>query len=316
MSLLSEIKTRLAAPTNIEKAMAEASTGKALKAGTPKGSGIQEQVAQEAGMAQLDRMEGQANLQQASIAQESSAIQSQLTSGLNELASKKRMEEQSQNLRATMAEFERGAQLDESTAKLTAEETIQVNRMAAQFDMTLASMLSERKLNEDSIWNNFERENKQLAFRKDAASLEQLGFSLRLRDQQYVDQLTRIGKLRRLENENEFRKEFTRLQLGNNLSMFLDDLGFKEALYADQRTFEEMLAKINPDMAMRMATNAMKDASTSQIFQGVGTLASTGVTAYGNYKADAPKASPDLSNQATDLGGGAYRTPAGPTIAK
>jgi hypothetical protein len=316
MSLLSEIKNRLAGSPDTEKAMVEASTGKALKAGTPKGSGIQQQVAEQAGMAQMDRMETQSNLQQAGALQESKGIQSQLTSGLNELASKKRMEEQSQNLRTTMAEFERGAQLDESTSKLSADETISVNRMAAKFDMSLASMLSERKLSEDSIWNNFERENKQLALRQDASSLEQLGFNLRLRDQQYVDQITRVGKLRRLEDENEFRNEFTRLQLGNNLNMFLDDLGFKEALYADQRTFEEMLARINPEMAMKMATDVMKDESTSQIFQGIGTLASTGAKAYEDYKPDEPKDSPDLSNQATDLGGGAYRTPAGPTIAK
>jgi hypothetical protein len=50
-------------------------------------------------------------------------------------------------------------------------------------------------------------------------------------------------------------------------------------------------------MAMKMATDVMKDESTSQIFQGVGTLASTGAKAYDNYKADPSPATTSTSTE-------------------
>lgn len=289
MALADEIRQRLIAPTNTESVLTAKATGKQQSSSAaPRASTMQQKVAEQAGQANISRVENQAAITEAGQQQQSANIQQQLQQGMDSLASKRRIQEQAMNTQAAMETFQRGAQQDEAMAKLSSDEQMKTQQLTAAFDQALNSLKTDKAITEESIFNQYARGTEELEMRQDGAELEQLAFALRMRDQQYVDQLQRVGKVQRLENNLQWREEMSSTVLGAQMDSFLSDIDFKKKFYADQRSFDESLATINPEMAMSIAQAAMKDEQNSMIFQGLGTAGAAAAKGYFSNQSSPP----------------------------
>jgi hypothetical protein len=141
-----------------------------------------------------------------------------------------------------------------------------INNAASQ---KLKELSTEKRVAVDDIFSDFERSNKDLEARKDAAELEQIGFLMALQDKSYLAEIDRIGRERGLTDEIQFREEMQRLTMGNALSDQASKLGFQSMYNADQRMFERQLASIDIAGALSMAEAAIRDSNNQAMVQGV-----------------------------------------------
>lgn len=317
MALADEIRKRLntqpgaAAPVVSQQAQAvaafQAKTGKATGGGAPRASSIGENLAQ----AQVDAAQRQV-AQQGAVA--ATGIQAQQEAQAAQLETgQQRLDAQAQDFAAslaaqrgesTAARAQRGA---EFAARAGAREAMALQDMNARASSALAELATKRGIVESDIFEEFRQSNNELGYRRDAAELEQRAFLLAMKDRAYVDNLLRIGQERRLENELNFREDMQAAVLGNNLDEMLKQLNFNIDLSADQRAFNEMLSGMDINVALAIATQGNKDATTQQMLSNIGSVA-TGVSA--NYKNSEPEYKSNYENanvdtyQTTQGGGG------------
>ena len=323
MALLDEIKKRLsgganqpAAPaglgaqTGAQKILGTKATGKAPVGGAM-ASGIQQKVAeQQAGQQMAEVQEqGQAAAQQ--IGQEQEQTQQSLESAKQDLEAKRQDAEQKQAAQFQMGENARLAQQDEAMAKLDAREQMTIAQTSARYDQTLKQLTSDRGIAEDDIFEQFRQGNEELADREDAANLEQLAFTLRLRDTQYIDHITRVAKLNNLEDELAFRKEAASLRMGEETALMMDQFGFLEQYDQDARAFSEKMMSMDIDNALALSDAMAKDAAKSQMISGVvsGASAVAGMD-WGSGEGtgvSANESSTNTNTSAKGYGGGATR---------
>ena len=140
------------------------------------------------------------------------------------------------------------------------------------------------------LYQDFARKGEQLDFQKDKAKAEQLGFSLRLSNDQYINRLQNQAAKARLDNAVNFREELTRAIFAEEQDLFEDSLEFRRLMNADDRAFMDRMAEFDLSMALDLAKSQNEAAANSMIWQGAGTVASAGARAYANYDPNAPKA--------------------------
>lgn len=257
----------------------KAKSGKASSGGGPAASSVAQDAALVQGQNALAQQQQQGaiagmGMQQAADAQAQATQQaqtdmaSQRQSALADLTSKQQATSESILGQEQMA-----------MSGLDANQSLKTRQLNHAADQQLRELASEKGLTIDNIFREFDRSNKELAFRKDAAAIEQAGFLLAIRDKDYLSELNRIAAERDLSDKLNYKDEMQRLVMGDNLNRMVEDLDFKRAMGADQRTWNEKLAQMDMDMAIKVATSAIKDESTRQMWTGTGNLAKAGIDA-------------------------------------
>jgi hypothetical protein len=127
------------------------------------------------------------------------------------------------------------------------------------------------------ILDSYEQGQREIDYNKNAASMEQLGFNLRLSNSQYIDRLQREGRRNRLDNDLSFREALQRTIFDDEEDLFSSDLDFRRALRADDREFTERMASISLDDAINLANAQSRQANQQATWQGIGTILQGGI---------------------------------------
>jgi hypothetical protein len=157
-------------------------------------------------------------------------------------------------------------------------------------------LLSEEQLSardkylstQERILSDYTNNRRQLDLNKDKSRLEQLGFSMRLSNDKYLQELEREAKMANLSDAIAFEEEMYRTIFADEEELLRNDLDFRALLAADERTFRDELSQISLDMALDMSRADNKQASQRQMWEGISGLMQTGIYGYSTFGGPAP----------------------------
>jgi len=275
--------------SQIQKAFAAKSGKAAVGAGAPKASSLGEANAMATTQAGL----GQAQMQGQQIASDLQGQQTNLaaqgTLANQALASEARQSANTLTTQAVTAREGMATKDQVATSSIQAGERIKTDQLNNAASMKLREYATQRNIETDNLFADFENNNKELASRRDGAELEQLGFLLAMNDKAYLDELDRVGRERSLRNEVSFREELGRVVWGEQLSQQLAKMQFESGFNAQGRDDSKLLASINIDAAMALARAAIEDGNRQAIAQGAVDTGKEGLDAWAKYeKANPP----------------------------
>jgi hypothetical protein len=234
-------------------------TGKARRRTGPAATTLGEQAAITAGREAIreqtfqERLSGvQARGREEALAEEQALQQQQLRQ--QEQLEQERLAAQAAQTREDIQARER-----ETRAKREATGARQINALNAQAEQTLRDLASQRNVQLNDIFSQYQFEATELEDRRDAAQLEQQAFLLALRDKDYLEQLDRIGRQRQLQGDLQFQDEMERLVLGDRLDNLLKEIDFKTDRSATQRDYLKQLRQIDIDSALEVARANISD---------------------------------------------------------
>ena len=194
-----------------------------------------------------------------------------------QLKSKGKMAREGMQAESKMAAAQRNAREDMARNERSANENMKLDSMEASAAQRLRDLTTQREINLDNIFGEFDRSNKQLHQRRDQVELEQLGFDLAMSDRAYIDELNRIGRERLLTNDLQFSEESARITLGDNLEAVIQSLDWGRAFNGDARNWQEKLASIDLNAAMAMEASMVKGANEAAMYKGAGDAMSAGI---------------------------------------
>ncbi len=147
--------------------------------------------------------------------------------------------------------------------------------------------LSEDQLNtrdkfldlQQRILSEYTTGQRQLDLNKDKAKMEQLGFSMRLANESYINELQNQAARANLADELQFEEELYRTIFAEEEELFRDDLDFRALLAADDRQFRDEIAQIDINAALRIAEADNRAVSEKMGWEGL----NTGMDALINY---------------------------------
>lgn len=160
----------------------------------------------------------------------------------------------------------------------------EINFRLRNADEQFAKSMDEYLNRSQAALDEYKQGTRQLDLSKDKARLEQLGFTMRLASDKYVDNLQRIGAQNRLDNELNFNEALARSIFADEQDMFEKDLKFRAMLGEDSRDFNQELGNIDLDFAMSMANAENKANNARTMWSGIGGLGSAGIQGYTAYK--------------------------------
>lgn len=166
----------------------------------------------------------------------------------------------------------------------TARQVVQEDQFAQKEFTEQTARFMDGLMNEQlGVLQAFSRGEKQLNLKKDKARLEQVGFTLRLNNDKYINKLQEEGFRARLDNDAQFEDELARSIFADELDLFRDNLEFRAAMGADDRQFTEMMAGMDLNSALELANAQSQAAAAQQMWSGIGGVVSGGVAAYSAY---------------------------------
>ena len=140
------------------------------------------------------------------------------------------------------------------------------------------------RIQTESILQGLEQGKAELGERQRQQGLEQVAASLRLQDQQYVDNLRREGERARLDENISFAEQLQKSIFENNAALLKMQLKNKSLLAADDREFNKSLARMGYDDAIRAARENIKADQQSALIGGIASMVPVGAQAYGDYE--------------------------------
>lgn len=140
------------------------------------------------------------------------------------------------------------------------------------------------RIQTESILQGLEQGKAELGERQRQQGLEQVAASLRLQDQQYVDNLRREGERARLNEDISFAEQLQKSIFENNAALLKMQLKNKSLLAADDREFNKSLARMGYDDAIRAARDNIKADQQRALIGGVSSMVPVGMQAYGDYE--------------------------------
>lgn len=238
---------------------------------------IAEQGIQAETQGQMRQQAAAGGVQQAGLAQDAQQQQQQLA--LQQQAQQQKGELATAGIESQAARQQRAISSQEQMQRqdLDAGLRRKIDLMNSKANQALSNLSAEYGLNSDDIFSSFKRENVALEARRDAVQLEQLGHVLALRDRAYLDELNRVGERRKLYDKANWEREKRGVIYGENLSRVMDDLGFRRGEDIKDRNFQEQVAYMDLDTALKMSIQAAKDANTTAM---ASSIISTGSAAF------------------------------------
>jgi hypothetical protein len=294
MALFDDIQDRLrqqqqslaaggAVPPGTQQALgaaAQAGTGRATSGGVPRASNVGEQTAQAAAGAQSAQLASRVGAAADRLATQTQAIDAAADAGTAKLRAQQSAFDTTQSAQAASRAATRAAATQSLATSLAGQEQRGIASATQQFTNKSADLASEGRAATDDVFAQFRQGTQELAFRQDQAQLEQVAQRLALQDKSYVDELNRIGTLRRLDDDNNWRSEMQRLTLGDKLSDVIANAKFTVDLNADQRAWDEQMSQLNSDTAWAVFQSELQSKNAGQTVQGLSGLAKTAVSAY------------------------------------
>lgn len=146
------------------------------------------------------------------------------------------------------------------------------------------------------IMQNYKTQLAGLDLSRDKARMEQVGFMLRLGNQQYIDQLQLEGKKARLNSAAGFQDALQQTVFADEMDLFSNSLEFRNLMQADARNFQQELGRMDLEFALQVAKAENKAAGAQMMWSGVGTLVGAGLS----YSAGQEKAVPKTGVEQTE----------------
>jgi hypothetical protein len=272
----------------IQKVMA-AKTGKAQQGATGLTSNIGEQSAIQAAKTQVGQQVQAGKVSGAQLGQAQSQQQQEQKTAQQGLQTQQSMFETGQAAQATGTRAQLEAQKALSTQKTSAQEQQRLGLIQAQAANQLQQLASEKNIAVNDIFANLERENKDLASRKDAAELEQKAFLLSLQNKAYVNEINQVGSARNLQDAQAYELEAQRVIWGNAYTDLINKLGWQSAMNQKDRDLEKTLADMNIDVALQMNSAAIRSNNEKAQIEGTTQVVTTGTKAALDYQTSQDK---------------------------
>ena len=290
MALLDEIKKRLGgtplkptamgAQAGASKILGVKATGKAAGGPAPVQSSVATQVAEQQAGQQMAEVVQTNQVAAQQLGQQQAQVEGSLETAKEDLAATKEKADAQAATKFQMGENSRLARQDEAMATLTMEDQMQLAQLSASYNNVVARLASDKGLQRDEIFQAFRQGEATLDQREDSAELEQLAFTMRMADNQYIDHINRVAKLQGLEDDLAFREEATRLRLGNNTVAILGEIGYNKIYNASAREFSEATKNMTMETAMNISDAQIRDEGRQQMVAGVTEGAKIAVTEY------------------------------------
>lgn len=187
-----------------------------------------------------------------------------------------------------------------------AEQQQQALQQAKRLDQQTVEMMDKFTQQQDALLNDYQKGIKQLDLNKDKSKMEQIGFNIRLGNQKYIDNLQQEGARSRLDNQLTFNEELAKTIFNEESDLFNSDLQFRGMINADGRQFADEMSNIDIDFALRMAEAENAAANQRAMWQGIGSLISGGIGAYGAQQQGAFNS--DYQDYRAEGGEGSYQS--------
>lgn len=179
-------------------------------------------------------------------------------------------------------------QSQEISQKETAQD-IQAEETRLNLANRLESYQTAFERQSEDVLREFERDTRSLEDSKDAAKTEQLGFLLRLQNQQYITQLQSEGQMDRFNSSIAFKEAATRSALDDMKEILDNELAHDLFMGASNREFKEQVSQMDISFAQNLADSQLKAEKQRAIFSGIGNVAAGAA----QYYADNPSKSGD-----------------------
>lgn len=141
----------------------------------------------------------------------------------------------------------------------------------------------QTQLRTDQLLQELEQGRGKIDLSKYQANLEQVGHSLRLSNQQYIDTLQREGARARLNDSLQFSEQLAKSIMSDNKDLLEKQLGNKSILAASDREFSKRMSQMGIQNAWQMFDNELRTQKERALFTGIGAVATSGIGAYGQY---------------------------------
>lgn len=168
-------------------------------------------------------------------------------------------------------------QLQQEFQQQTTQMSEQRIQMQEQFNTQLKGVLFEYK-----------NQLKSLDLAKDKSRMEQVGFMLRLGNQQYIDKLQLEGKKSRLDSAVGFQEALQHSIFSDEMDLFSSSLDFRNYMAADMRDAQKQLSEIDIEFAMQVAMSENKAAGAQMMWSGAGTVFGAGLSYAAKQEKTAP----------------------------
>lgn len=132
-----------------------------------------------------------------------------------------------------------------------------------------------------STLDNYRQQNRTLDLSKDKAKMEQIGFQLRLSNNEYIDNLKREGVKSRLDSQLKRKEAITQTVFADEQEFMQNNLQFQSMMNQKGRDLTTALSNIDLASALALASTQNTAANSQQMWTGIGNIAGAGVQAVG-----------------------------------
>ena len=159
----------------------------------------------------------------------------------------------------------------------------QYQQSRAELDEKQISSQEQYQRQAEAVFRDLARGTREIDFQKDSAKAEQLGFQLRLSNDQYVNNLKLEGMRSRLNSEIAFKEALTVSIFAEEEALYRSNLSFKSMIDANDRSFNERLSEMDIELALELASTEAKGQAMSNTISGFTQVVKGGIQAYGSY---------------------------------
>lgn len=131
----------------------------------------------------------------------------------------------------------------------------------------------------ENIMRDLERGHKKMTSQERAAKLEQVGFTVRLQNEQYMHKLQSEGRKARLDNDLSFREQLARTNFKDQQELLENNIFMKSVSDASDREYQRILASMEPQHAYNMAKQEMRREGKRAMWEGISQLGSSALGA-------------------------------------
>ena len=185
------------------------------------------------------------------------------------------------------------AALRDSAETLKKQTSLTADKQSEQ----MTSLIQNSQNRTADFLQQMQQEDRSLSLQESQSRLEQGAFNLRLGNNQYLQELQDTGRRERLGDSISFKEEMQRQIFADQTSLLEDDLAFKEMMTMDDATFQKLLATIDSNAALQMASDSAKSAGQTAIWTGVGQIGSVAADYFSKQKTTTPTPGGDTSGE-------------------
>jgi hypothetical protein len=124
----------------------------------------------------------------------------------------------------------------------------------------------------DNILQEYTQRSGEIAMREDSAKTQYALAMMRLSNDDYLDNLETQAASSRLQDAAAFEWELTQSIFRDEINLLKNDLSFRSAIAADERTFKEYLAEMSAEQALILAEQELETASTVAAYEAAGEM--------------------------------------------